>query len=244
MSTVQLGTVRGSSSADSGVGRRAPVRPSAPVVVEVAAPPPTIVSRVTKGIGRMMPAPRMPVPRGFLPLLLYSSLAFALPMLYHYMDYDYEDDMTRAVVIGTSVVSSTVVLLAMDCAVWFNIVLFFHAALEVRVIHRLVDVAQADGSSDMDVALSWTAAGVIGVHLLPFLVVDGPRLLALVGYAGVIVNSAALLYVDTDLLPLVAYSASVLLGSTLCISYTECIRTSMLSGLRHAMSTGTYIECK
>lgn len=207
----------------------------------VAMPPPSIEEASSAQSRGMMPM--MPVPKGFLPLLLYALLFLTTPLLYTYMDYDYSDAGVRGGVVATAVAAAFAIVLANDCVVWFNMVFFFHIAMEVRVLDILMEFARNDDTSEGDQVLAWTGSAVIFVHLLPFLLMDNTMLLALLAFAGIIINTVVLVYLDTTLLLTVGFSSAALLGTTLCIGGVCDVPTSMLSVLRQAMRDGSWIVC-
>lgn len=183
------------------------------------------------------------VPQGFLMNLLYAALFLTVPLLYHYMEYDYTDDMVRGGVIATSSVVALAVVLANNYQTWFNMVFFFHVALEVKALDTILQYAQADERSDTAEALAWTAFSIIIVHLVPFLFVDQASLLIFLAFAGVITNTSALVFIDSTQLLTVGFSSTVLLGASLCIAGRCGVRTSLLSSLRDALNTKSCIAC-
>jgi hypothetical protein len=193
---------------------------------------------------------RISVPKGFLPLLFNAVNFLLVPVFYEYVDYTWTDSTTRAVVIAASAVYALSVVFANDCVTWFNMVLFFHIGIEVKVLDILMDFARSTTTSDGDEILAWTGFVVIIVHLIPFLLVDNTMFLALLAVAGVIVNAGALVYLTdignelTDLrLLLTGLSSVSLLGATLCISGVCGVSTSMLTALQKAMTDGTWLTC-
>jgi hypothetical protein len=187
------------------------------------------------------------VPKGFLPLFFYAAAFLLAPILYEYVDYTWTDSTTRAALIVVSVAYALSVVFANDCVAWFNMVLFFHIGIEVKVLEILMDFARLTTTTDGDEVLAWTGFVVIIVHLIPFLLVDNTMFLTLLAVAGVIVNAAVLVYLtdastDAHLL-LTGFSSVSLLGTTLCISGVCDVSTSMLTALRKAMTDGTWLTC-
>lgn len=187
------------------------------------------------------------VPKGFLPLFFYAAVFLLAPVLYEYVDYTWTDSTTRAALIAVSAAYALSVVFANDCVAWFNMVLFFHIGIEVKVLEILMDFARLTTTADGDEILAWTGFVVIIVHLIPFLLVDNTMFLTLLAVAGVIVNAAVLVYLtdaSTDLrLLLAGFSSVSLLGTTLCISGVCDVSTSMLTALRKAMTDGTWLTC-
>ena len=200
------------------------------------------------------------VPKGFVPLLLYSLAFCAIPLVTYFGG---ERGLARtsmgaqvATVVGSALVA-LVVLCANDCVVWFNLVLFFHLGIEIIVTDKVVDYALLADTPTEGKVLGWVAVAVIGTHLLPFFLVDHRGLLAMLAAAGVVVNAAALAYVapgetgsgedlvsgDSYLLLLTGFSSTVLLGCVLMINYIDCAGTSMLSQLKQACAEGTWFVC-
>lgn len=183
------------------------------------------------------------VPKGFLPLFFYATVFLLAPVLYEYVDYTWTDSTTRAALIAVSAAYALSVVFANDCVAWFNMVLFFHIGIEVKVLEILMDFARLTTTADGDEILAWTGFVVIIVHLIPFLLVDNTMFLTLLAVAGVIVNAAVLVYLDSNRLLLTGFSSVSLLGTTLCISGVCDVSTSMLTALRKAMTDGTWLTC-
>jgi hypothetical protein len=183
------------------------------------------------------------VPRGLLPVLLYSGFAFALPFLSLYGDIDYASDGNKAGAIAVAAVAALAVGYANCCRCWFNMMLFFHLALEVRVVDLALSFAYADGTSATDASLAVVAAVVVIAHLVPFLLVDRVLPLSVLAGAGVVVNAAAVVYLDASLLLLVGASSVALLALTLVVGGVCEVRTSLLTLLLDAVRSGDCIKC-
>ena len=185
------------------------------------------------------------VPKGFIPFLLYSSFALVAPLMYIYdHSIDYTDDMTRATIITLSGLYAFTVVVANDPAVWFNMVLFFHIALESKVADMLIDKARDDATSDSDTVLSWIGACTVIVHLVPFLLTDITWLLTFLAAVGVVVNTAALVFLDgIPLLLLTGLSSVSLLGTTISVRGVCDISTSFLMQLKRAANEGRWLKC-
>jgi len=191
----------------------------------------------------------MRVPKGVAPVFLYATLALLLPLLSHYVTYDFDDDMTRAGIIVAGVAAPAIIILANDCVAWFNMALFFHIGIEVGVMDTLATFALRDNSTasgelpeDHEKVFSWIAFATIALHLLPPLLADNAMLLTMVAAVGIPVNVISLLYLDTDSLLLVSFSAGVYLGVVLLIACSNCVRTSLRSQLMSAMNTGSFVK--
>lgn len=182
------------------------------------------------------------VPKGILPVLLYSAFFFMFPYLNAYVTYDFTDTMVRVSVIASSAIAVILILIANDCVAWYNMALIFHISNEVTVLDSLATYAQADGRHDSEMVLAWITFGVIIAHLVPFLVLDRPSILTLAAAAGVVVNTAALVFVDTGSLLMVGFSSSVLLACVLLIACIDCVRTSLLSQLRQTVQTKSIVS--
>ena len=190
-----------------------------------------------------VPEGGMRVVKGFLPLLIYSLFFFAAPIVDEYTDMDYTTVRVKAGVVVASVLAPLVLVLSNDCVVWFNSALFFHIGIEVGLLHELYDHARDDTLRDVEAALAWVGFAVIIAHLLPFLLLDHAKVLIPLAFVGVVANTTTALYLDVDKMLLVAFSASVLLGATLLIASIDCVRTSVLSQLRIALTRGTCANC-
>lgn len=200
----------------------------------------------------------MSVLKGFIPLLFYSAMFITAPLVYIYTTPDYTDAMVRGVVIGIAGIYALSVVVANDCVAWFNMVLFFHIGMEVKVLDILMNFATEEGSianstlvnstttggtSDGDTVLSWIGFVVVAVHLIPFLIINNTMLLTLLAFTGVIVNAAVLVYLDTSLLLIVGFSSAALLGTTLCIGGVCGIQTSLLCAFTKALKDGSWVTC-
>jgi hypothetical protein len=173
-----------------------------------------------------------------------ACLAATVPAVSLYIDLDYSDTLTRGLIAGASGVLATAVLLANNCAVWYNMVLFYHTAVEVRVLDVVITYALQEEQSMPAAALAWTGASIVVIHLLPFFVIDMRRLLILLAWAGVIVNSTLVVYIDASLTVLTLSSALAFLLVTLFTFGSECTTPSLASQLREAISSGKFIACE
>lgn len=192
----------------------------------------------------MLPAMVLGVPRGLVPTLSYFIFAFLLPCLYLYVDYDFSDDTTRGVTIALSAVGGLVVIAANDCCCWYNMMLAFHTALEVKVIDTALTFAYESDTSDGHMALAITGAVVVIIHLIPFYISDHLMLLAALAFAGVVVNTSILVCLDSSMLLVVGASSLALLSTTMIISGVCDIKTSLLSLIRASMVNKKCITCE
>ena len=181
------------------------------------------------------------LPRGMLPTCLYSGLSILIPLLFFYADVDYTQDATRGVVIGLSAVSGLVAILANDCCCWYNMMLFFHVGIEVKVVDVAIDYAYADGTSDEGMGLAIAGAAVVILHLVPFFVSNNVMLLIALAYAGIVVNTAILVFLDSTLLLVVVASALGLLSIVMVVDGICEVKTSMLSIAMRAMRSKTIV---
>lgn len=184
------------------------------------------------------------VARGLLPVLIYSAVAFSIPTLIEYVDYDFSDRNTRIGTVAVAAAAATVMLAANCCACWYNMALFFHIALEARVIETLFDFAYASDTSDVDMAWSVAAIAIVILHLVPFLLLDRVVLLTALAYAGVVVNSAVLVFLDPGRLLLVGASSIALLATTMIVAGVCEVHTSLFAILRKAVRTRMLIRCR
>lgn len=183
------------------------------------------------------------VPRGLIPTLFYSALFFMIPYLFLYETYDWKETDVRIGVLATSAIAATSAVYANDCCCWYNMALLFHTAVEVKVIDVSLTFAYEDGTSDRDMALAVVGSVVVIVHLIPFFLTDRIMLLAILAYAGVIVNAALSLYVDPSLLLLTFLSSMALLVLTMVVGGICEVRTSLLSLLLEAVNRCKLITC-
>ena len=189
------------------------------------------------------------VPRGLVPTLGYSFVALAIPLLFFFTTPDYTKDEVVGVTIGASALAGLVVIVANDCCCWYNMMLFFHIGVEAKVVDLALAFAnsatseQGSGDDDRNAVLAITAAVVVIVHLIPFLITDRLVPLVLLAYVGVVVNTATVVYISPDHLLLVASSSLALLSTTMIIGGICEIRTSVASLLVDAMANKKCITC-
>lgn len=187
---------------------------------------------------------RLIAPRGVLPVLLYMALAFTVPLLYFYVHYDFTSDIVRGVTIGISGAAAIAVVFANNCCCWYNMMLAFHTALEVRVVERAITFAYDASTPDFQMAWALTGAIIVIVHLVPFYVTDNVLLLGTLAVAGTMVNTALLVYLEpTLLLLLVGASSIAVLAVTLLIAGVCRVDTSLLSVLRDALNARSLVTC-
>lgn len=184
------------------------------------------------------------VPKGFLPMLLYSAFFFAFPVLNEFMEYDYTDAMVRTSVIGASILAPIILIGANDCVCWFQMALAFHIGQEVVVLSKMLNYYETAGHDhdDSEHVWKWIAFGVVVAHLVPFVVYDQPGLLGLLASVGVVVNTVINVLVpdNNDQLLITGFSSMVLLATVLLIVCIDCVKTSLLSQLRMAMTRGAF----
>jgi hypothetical protein len=161
------------------------------------------------------------------------------------MDHpDFTDDTVQGLLIGGSALAGLVVVLANDCCCWYNMMLFFHIGIETKVIDSAFSYYGRDSTDATGQALSLTAAIVIILHLVPFLLSDRIMFLSLLAYVGVVVNVATVVFVNTDLLFIVFSSSLVLLSTTMLIGGICEIRTSLLSLIMDSINKKMCITCE
>ena len=186
-------------------------------------------------------------PRGLIPVLAYSALAFILPFLYlpvSGMDYNYSEDATRYTTIALVALTSFSVVYANCCCAWYNMVLFFHLAVEIYVIDITLRWARDNESTieDWQYSLCFVAASIIGVHLVPFFVMDRVRILTILAFAGTIVNAATLVVIHPEfLLTGVSSSFGLLLVTMLLVGACD-YGTSLLGLILKAYKEGSVIK--
>ena len=214
-------------------------------VAATQAPLPTTMSDTHQSTLKSAISCRLPVPRGLVPTTLYSLFALAIPLLWFFMDPpDYTDNAVRGIVIGGSALAGLIVILANDCCCWYNMMLFFHIGIEAKVVDAAIAYSQLATTDGTGQALSITAAVVIIVHLLPFLLTDRIMLLSLLAYVGVVVNVATVVFIDTTLLLIVLSSTLALLSTTMIIGGICEIRTSMLSLIMDSVNKKMCLTCE
>ena len=208
---------------------------------------PTSTTESSEPSARKLFAPalrRTGVPRGLIPTVLYSAVTLVVPLLFLYMSYDFTTTTMRVATISTAAVGGLVVVLANDCCCWYNMMLAFHTALEVKVVETALVFAYAADTSDTDMALALTGAIVVVVHLLPFYLSDALMLLSLLAYVGVVVNASILVYLDPEYLLVVGASSLALLAVTMIVAGICEIKTSLLSLVRDSIVAKRCITCE
>lgn len=218
-----------------------PRPPAPPAPTPLPAPATTSTSAISFLPQRVQAA--MAVPRGFIPTLLYSGFALTLPILIFYASPDFTSTTTQGITIGASALLALLLVFANDCAVWFNMALFFHTGIEAYVVDTSLRFANAAATSDRNMALAITGAVVVIVHLVPFYLFDRPMLLSLLAFVGVVVNTSIVVYLDPANLLLVGASSSALLALTMMVSAVCEVRVALANLLMKAMKENAYLSC-
>ena len=210
-------------------------KPRAPTPAPVAPTPLPAPSLLSKVRCEIINCP-VALPRGSLPLLVYVGYAAALPLSYYYGEYDFSDDFVRAATIVGTTLFATFLVLVNDCCTWYNMILFLHIALEYKLLDTTMTYVNRDHTSDVGMAWAWVGMVVVVLHLLPFLLVDGPTLLLLLAFVGVPVNTALAVFLDPAYLPVIATSSVTLLLLTYVATSMQGLRPSMRMRLMEAVS--------
>ena len=214
----------------------------APVVLPLSVAPPAPAASRFAVLTQWMPSKMVVAvpspPRGFLPLALYQAASVVFPLLLFYVTFDFADNVVRGVFIGASALYALFALTTMDCCIVYNMLLGFHTGVEVKVIETALDYAMAAATPDYGVALGYAGAVVVIAHLVPFFVWDGPKVVALAAAAGVVVNTALVVFLDDSLFMLVFLSAFAFLLSTRLVGDEA---SSMLTALHSALTKGTWM---
>jgi hypothetical protein len=197
----------------------------------------------------------IPVLRGFIPLMFYAAFSITVPLLAYYSTVGADlvtaaasdDDASRAegaraLWISISVIAASFIVLSNHCATWYNMVLFFHIGLEVKVLHEVINYALTDSLATTNVALSWTGAAIVMIHLIPFLLVDSKYLLATLAWAGVGVNVALTEYIFPSNTLTILLSSTSLLVATLATLGADCYQPSIVSQFQTAMAENSFIR--
>ena len=165
------------------------------------------------------------VPSGVLYTCLISSIILVAPLMFLYnsgLTSDYSEGPTRALTAVTSFLGATVILLTIDAKTIFNLVLFLHIGFEIYIIDKAFQFARASTTSTTSEVLSYIGGVVVILHLVPFVLTNRSRILTLLAYVGIIVNTLLILLAMPELGPyllfVVGITSSVLLGVTLLIT--------------------------
>ena len=173
--------------------------------------------------------------RSVLFVLLYSSILLAAPVcLHHVSAIDFSSNVTRGLLIGGSAILSLTITHGGNFKAWFTMALLFHIGVESIVLRDTIDFAMDGSNSTQDVVLASVGAGVIGLHLLPFLLIDWSPLLVVLAMAGVVVNTSVCLFLSVGNLLLLLSSSISLLFMTLVVT-TAGLNASPLSQIYCAM---------
>jgi hypothetical protein len=155
------------------------------------------------------------VPSGILYTCLISSIILVAPLMFLYnsgLTSDYSEGPTRALTAVTSFLGATVILLTIDAKTIF----------EIYIIDKAFQFARASTTSTTSEVLSYIGGVVVILHLVPFVLTNRIRILTLLAYVGIIVNTLLILLAMPELGPyllfVVGITSSVLLGVTLLIT--------------------------
>ena len=127
----------------------------------------------------------------------------------------------RGVTIGAAALAATIMLIANCCCCWYNMRLFFHTALEVKVIDTAITFARAPTTSDADMVWAIVGAAIVIVHLVFPSSWSTASLLTTLAYAGVIVNAAILVHLDPSRLLLVGGALALLANTMILVGVGE-----------------------
>ena len=183
------------------------------------------------------------VARGFIPLLLYSSIFLIIPLVSKFANLDYTDTSVRVSVISFSVATTSIILLSKDVLVLLNSVLLFHTAIEAFVIERTINYVE-HSDDDTTTILSWIAITCVFLHILPFYLTQNVLFLTTCASFGTVLNTALIIFVDPDELLFVAYSSACLLGSTIIMMSFPCHNFALISQLVDTCKDGSWVVCE
>ena len=203
--------------------QRPPVAPSIEYIVETT----TVV----------VPTVGCYVPKGLLPLTVFSVLAFLPPLLTIWtVDQPGYDRLDKMVPPIFSIVVAFLIPLCNCPKTTFNMALGFHAGCETLLLNLLYDSSSAT---------YWVFFGVIIAHLVPFVLLPtSPTLLAFLSTVGVCVN-AFFAYWGHYPIVYVVPSALLLQGVT-CVVVVGLRREVTLVGLLRdtfTLNTMPFLGC-
>lgn len=174
--------------------------------------------------------------RGFIIALFYAGLLLATPVCLEYTNISYDSNLSRGLIIGASAVLAFTVAHAGTTVAWFNMILLFHTGVEAKVLDIAITAARGASGDTTKMALSSVGAGIVGLHLLPFFLTDRSSLIVVLAMAGIIVNTAVLVFLDEtkERLLLVGSTSLSLLVMTLVVT-TSGVKASVKTQLYCAL---------
>jgi hypothetical protein len=184
----------------------------------------TTEKRIDVGGGAVLPTPTKlscAFPTGPLVTLLFSAAICAGPLVYLYttsMTSDYSADNTRAIAASVTFVSALLVFFSLKAETLFNLSLFLHIGFEVFLVDKVFEVARNTSDTTLEV-MSYVGGSVIIVHLLPFLLYNGPRTLTFFAFVGIPVNTLLILFS----VPSLGYKLLFDIGVTSIVLLSSCI---------------------
>lgn len=174
-------------------------------------------------------------PKGILPLLVQSLFSLAFPLLFFYRPPDLPPLAVRGIFVGLSAGMAFGIVLANDNRTWFNIVFFFHLGVVLRVVDIAIRHAYDTTTSDMSMVSSLTAAVVLTLHALPFLISNHVALRTGLGMVGIVAGAATTLVLDPSLM-LVLFASSV--GVLVLHLVTRDRPTAVLGEIKTSLRSG------
>ncbi len=195
-------------------------------------PAPPRIEYIVETTNVVVPTVSCYVPKGILPLAIFSALAFLPPLLTIWtVGQRGYDRLDRAVPPILAIVAAFIVPFCNCPKTLFNMALGFHIGCETLLLNL---------SYDSSSATYWVFFGVIIAHMLPFVLLPtSPTLLAFLSTVGVCVN-ALLAYWAHYPIVYVVPSALFLQGVTFIVVVGLRRDATLLSLLRDTFALGTY----
>ena len=180
---------------------------------------------------------------GFLPLMTYSALSAALPLVHvHAPGWDFGDTAVRLLHVFLAAVLATLLVLANSPVVLYNMLLFFHIGVETTVVASAIAYASIPEKATRSVVLAWFATGCVILHLLPFLLVDAWKVLVPCASLGVVLNAMLTIYVIPEWFLLLVASSSALLTYVLAVVVAQGRHPSLFTAFRMAWRGSGWIR--
>jgi hypothetical protein len=222
-----------------GADQTQPRGKAAPRAASASSTPPSVLASTIVDSSACKPG----VARGLLPTLLYSSFTLIIPLLFLFVDYDYSAPIAKAGAILVSCIAALSTVYANDCCCWYNMILFFHTALEVAVIDEGIKFASSASTTVLEMSLTITAITIVILHLVPFFVTSRVMLLGSLAFVGVIANTTVLVFLAPELLLLVGFSSCTLLATVIILGGICEVDISLFSLIRKAIMTKKCFTC-
>jgi hypothetical protein len=158
---------------------------------------------------------------GTLPTLLIFALAVAVPSVILFGDpVDWTTVMNQVTFIALPGLGALVFLATPAIGILYAAALGYHTAIETWAVEQLIEVGQNTSTimtapTDAEMAMSWAAAAIVVVHMLPFYFLGPRMLLRFIAAVGVVVNASIAVFLVPNWYLTLNSSAMFLLSTML-----------------------------